>query len=253
MLQSPGAWLTTSAVLGAVLLAIGFTRLGSAFAIAGALGFLTIALLPIDQWSLAPLENRFTAAPDDATFEGIVVLGGALETALTQDRQIPSMNAASERLIEFVILARRHPETRLLFTGGPMPNRPNGPPEADGARQLFAALGLDTTRVTFESQSRTTHENAAYSHKLVQPDPSRTWLLVTSASHMPRAIGAFRAAGWNVIAYPVGYKTFKDQSLRASRGFGERLALLDIAAHEWLGLIFYRLTGRGSELFPAQK
>jgi uncharacterized SAM-binding protein YcdF (DUF218 family) len=251
MLQSPGAWLTACCVLGAILLTLGFQRMGTAFAIAGALGFLAIAVLPIDQWCLAPLENRFAAAPETARFDGVIVLGGALETGLTQDRAIPSMNAAAERLVEFVMLSRKYPTTRLIFTGGPMPNRPDGPAEADGARQLFTSLGVAPDRVTYESKSRTTHENAAFTASLIQPQPAQTWLLVTSASHMPRAIGAFRAAGFHVIAYPVGYKTFKNPSLRASRGFGERLALLDIASHEWLGLLFYRLTGRSDALFPA--
>jgi uncharacterized SAM-binding protein YcdF (DUF218 family) len=180
-----------------------------------------------------------------------MVLGGALETGLTQDRGRPSLNSASERLIEFVVLARQNPTAKLLFTGGPMPNRPNGPPEADGVRQLFQSLGLPLERVAFESQSLTTHENAKLSYQKIMPDPSQRWLLLTSASHMPRSMGAFRAAGWNVTADPVGYKTFQNPELRATRGFGERMALLDTAAHEWIGLLYYRLRNRSSDFFPS--
>jgi uncharacterized SAM-binding protein YcdF (DUF218 family) len=251
MLLSPGAWLAAFCALGGILLALGLRRLGAGFTACGILGFAAVVSLPLDQWALAPLENRFPVPVDTNGYYGILVLGGALETGLTQDRARPSLNAASERLIEFVALARKYPEAKLAFTGGPMPNRPDGPPEADGVRQLFESLGLSSDRVTFESQSLTTHENAVLSARKIKPDLAQRWLLLTSAAHMPRSIGAFRAAGWNVTAYPVGYKTFLDNRLRATRGFGERMALLDIAAHEWLGLLYYRLTGRSAALFPA--
>lgn len=251
MLLSPGAWLVASCALGAFLLVIGQRCAGIALALLGTLGIVAVMIFPFDQWALAPLENRFPSSLDTPRYGGIVVLGGALETGLTQDRKRVSLNSAAERLVDFVALARTYPGARLVFTGGPMPNRANGPPEALGARALFESLGLPAERVTFESQSRTTHENAVLTYALINPTPGQTWLLVTSASHMPRAIGAFRKAGWNVIAYPVGYKTFVNSQLRATRGFGERMALLDLAAHEWIGLLFYRLTGRGNELFPA--
>lgn len=251
MLLSPGAWLAAFCTLGAILLALGLRRLGAGFTAVGVLGFVAVITLPLDQWALAPLENRFPAPGVTSGFDGILVLGGALETALTQDRARPSLNASSERLIEFVALARKYPEAKLAFTGGPLPNRPDGPPEADGARQLFETLGLSADRVTFESQSLTTRENAVLSLQKIKPDPAQKWLLLTSAAHMPRAIGAFRAVGWNVTAYPVGYKTFLNTSLRATRGFGERMALLDIASHEWVGLLYYRLTSRVNVLFPS--
>jgi uncharacterized SAM-binding protein YcdF (DUF218 family) len=102
-----------------------------------------------------------------------------------------------------------------------------------------------------ENRSRNTAENAAFSKALVAPKPGERWLLVTSAMHMPRAIGAFREAGFPVEAYPVDYQTNGWQDLRNVFGsLSGGLGQLDGALHEWIGLIAYRLTGKSSALFP---
>ena len=247
---SLGAWLAGSTGVAALLLWLRLTRAARILLSAVTVGWALIAWLPLDQWALAPLENRFPAPPPGAHYDGILVLGGALETAMTQDRAMPSLNAAAERLTAFAAAARSNPEARLVFSGGPLPNRPQGPPEADGVRVLLSELGVPADRVTYESLSRTTWENAVLTHALIQPRPSEHWLLITSASHMPRAIGAFRRMGWNLTAFPVGYKSFANPALRATRNLSERLSLLDLAAHEWIGLVYYRLRDRSSALFP---
>lgn len=248
---SIGAWLAICSGLGAILLWTGRRRAGRMLVSLGTLGFVAIMVLPVDQWALMPLENRFTAPPADLHLDGIIVLGGALESALTADRGIPSLNGAAERLTAFIAQARLHPEAKLVFTGGPLPSRPDGPPEALGVRQLLDQLGFPTERVIFEPLSRTTWENAVFAHALIQPKPGERWMMITSAAHMPRAIGAFRHMGWDMLAFPVGYKTFAHASNRIRRGFGERMMLLDIAAHEWIGLAVYWLRGDSSALFPA--
>jgi uncharacterized SAM-binding protein YcdF (DUF218 family) len=87
---------------------------------------------------------------------------------------------------------------------------------------------------------------------IVAPKPNERWLLVTSAYHMPRAVGVFRKAEFPVEAYPVDWRTRGSQDLwrpfdRASDG----LRRTDVAVREWTGLLIYWLTGRSSALFPA--
>jgi len=84
----------------------------------------------------------------------------------------------------------------------------------------------------------------------VQPKPGETWVLLTSASHMPRAVGAFRAAGWAVLPWPVGYRS-RDRVWGFETSLGTRLSVLDTAGHEWEGLLAYWLRGHSSALFPA--
>ena len=101
-----------------------------------------------------------------------------------------------------------------------------------------------------ETRSRNTEENAVFTKELVQPKPGERWLLVTSAQHMPRAIGCFRRAGFPVEAYPVDWHTRRALRLAPMETLSGGLGRLDNAVHEWIGLVSYWLTGRTSELLP---
>jgi uncharacterized SAM-binding protein YcdF (DUF218 family) len=105
-----------------------------------------------------------------------------------------------------------------------------------------------------EEASRTTAENATRLRAMLAPKPGERWLLVTSAFHMPRAIGAFRKAGFDVEAYPVDWRTrgWVDARVPFDR-LSSGLARTDVALHEWGGLVIYWLTGRSSDLFPAPR
>ena len=118
-------------------------------------------------------------------------------------------------------------------------------------RGFLRSHGLDEARVIFEDRARDTHENALLSKPLAAPEPGERWLLVTSASHMPRAVGAFRQVGWPVIPYPVDFRTGGELRLVAAPDAGQRWRELDHAARSWIGLIAYRLTGRIPSLLPA--
>ena len=76
-------------------------------------------------------------------------------------------------------------------------------------------------------------------------------LLVTSAFHMPRAVGVMHALGITVTAYPVDYRTSPQDKGRAPLHLAEGLAMLDLAGREWLGLAAYRLAGHTNAWFPA--
>ncbi len=217
----------------------------------GVWGFVAVLLLPLDQVLLLPLEDRFPRPAPPAHVDGIVVLGGAVEPEMTLVRGIPSLNSQAERMTEAVALARRYPAAPVVFTGGSAALFPDAATEADTARALFLSLGLAPERLVMESGSRTTWENAALTRALVQPKPGQTWLLVTSADHVARGVGAFRAVGWDVLGWPVDYKSGMAWRLWLPTSLGGRLGLLDEAAHEWVGLAVYRALGHASALFPA--
>ncbi len=217
----------------------------------GAVGFLLAMLLPLDHWALLPLEDRFPRPSPPGHVDGIVVLGGAVEPDLSAVRGIPSLNGAAERMTETVALSRRYPDARVVFTGGSAAVIPGAATEAEAARALFLSLGVNPDRLLVESGSRTTWENAALTRGLVHPKPGETWLLVTSADHVARGVGAFRAAGWDVLGWPVGYKSGLSWRLWLPGDLPNRLGRLDEAAHEWIGLATYWALGRSSALFPA--
>jgi uncharacterized SAM-binding protein YcdF (DUF218 family) len=124
--------------------------------------------------------------------------------------------------------------------------------EAPYALRFLRGLGVPPGRLIPEDRSRNTVENAVFSKELAAPKEGERWLLVTSAYHMPRAIGAFRRAGFEVEAYPVDWRTRGAvDALRPFQTVGDGLKRTDTAVREWVGLFVYWLTGRSSELFPA--
>jgi uncharacterized SAM-binding protein YcdF (DUF218 family) len=209
-------------------------------------------LTPVGSLLLSLLEDRFPAWEHSAGApEGIVVLGGAIEEATSVARGGPVLNDSAERMTAAVDLARRYPRARLLFSGGSNALFPTGFKEAVLARQLFERLGLEPARVEIEDRSRNTVENAVFSKIVAAPNPGERWLLVTSAFHMPRAIGTFRRAGFPVEPYPTDWRTFgPTERLRPSRSLAEGLRRTDIATREWVGLVAYWFAGHTSELFP---
>ncbi len=159
------------------------------------------------------------------------------------------MNSAAERLTETLLLAKKYPDLEIVFSGYSAAWGYSGASEADAARAFFSAFGL-VERVRHENQAVNTWGNAVYTYRLVEPLPSENWLLLTSAYHVPRSVGAFRKVGWKVVPVPVDYHTGEDVSLRLGPPEFDKLRMLALALHEWLGLEFYYLAGRSSALFP---
>ena len=219
----------------------------------------SIVLTAVAGWSplgnilILPLEQRFPPwNPSHGPPDGIVVLGGAIMPDLSAARGDVALNEAAERITAATALARRYPNARIIYSGGSNAVLADRIAEAPFAVQELQALGVTHDRITAEEQSRNTIENAVFSRLVAQPKPGERWLLITSAYHMPRAVAAFRAAGFPVEAYPVDWRT--RGWVDASRPFGslsEGLRRIDEAAHEWIGLLGYRLTGKTNELFPA--
>jgi uncharacterized SAM-binding protein YcdF (DUF218 family) len=234
-------------IVGVLGILLGFTRLAWAgrALMAGAIIALTAGLLtPLGALLLWPLEERFPQPPADIPAPaGIIVLGGAVDTEKSEARGQVYLTADAARMTTGVELARRYPTARLVFTGGP---------EAISARKLWLSLGVPAERMTFEAKSRNTWENAVFTRDLVKPKPGETWLLVTSALHMPRSVGIFRHLGFDVIPYPVAYRTFGDErDFRLSPSMTDRVFMLDFGIREWVGLLAYRLAGKTDALFPA--
>lgn len=227
------------------------SKWGRALLIGGVMALALCAMLPVSNWLMQPLEERFPPLHQiPRTVDGIIVLGGAIDLKESAERAAPELNERAGRMTAFVALARLYPQARLVFTGGNPSIFAQGPTEAEVARTFFAELGLDPRRVLFENRSRNTHENALFSKRLVRPASDQTWLLVTSAVDMPRAVGCFRAVGWSVTAFPVDYHAGQwEPGFRPTLASG--LKNLDWAAHEWVGLIYYRLRGWTPTLFPS--
>ena len=177
-------------------------------------------------------------------FAGVLLLGGALEPAYVwQGHSQVALNEAAERMTAAVPLLQKQPGLRLLFTGGEGELLATGITEADRAALFFASMGVPRERLVMESASRNTFENAVFSARLAGIDTKQRWLLLTSASHMPRAMATFQKAGWNVTPYPVDYRSGLATPL-TQYSLAEGARKWHLVLHELLGSLVYQLTGR---------
>jgi uncharacterized SAM-binding protein YcdF (DUF218 family) len=248
---APGNLLLLLLLFGVVRLMVTRGGKGSGAVLIAALCMLITATVPVAAWFAAPLEDRFPAvAKPPERVDGIILLGGAVDARLSKERGQVALNDAAERITETVALARRHPQARVLITGGDGSLIPNGLTEAEPTRDLLIALGVEPERLVIESAARNTWENAVLSYGLAQPRPEETWLLVTTAMHMPRSVGCFRRAGWSVVPYPVDYRTRPSGTFVFGFAFPAGLNMLNLVVQEWDGLIAYYLLDRMDALFP---
>jgi uncharacterized SAM-binding protein YcdF (DUF218 family) len=249
----PSNLLISLGLIGLVLMATRFARAGRRLAVAVLILLAIAGLSPLGNALILPLEERFP--PWDSARgapTGIISLGGAFDTVVSAARGEVALNEAAERLTVMAELVRRYPEAHVVFSGGSGRLIYGGATEAELAARLFESFGIPRQRVILEGKSRDTDENARFTKELVLPKPGERWLIVTSAHHMPRAVGSFRGAGFPVEAFPVDYRTRGAADLlRPFATLGDGLRRTDTAVREWMGLAAYRLTGRTTELFPA--
>jgi uncharacterized SAM-binding protein YcdF (DUF218 family) len=249
---TPSNLLLFAGLAGAGLWAFRFKRLGVRLMFASLFALTLAGFSPLGNALMLPLEQRFP--PWDAAHgapDGIIVLGGAISPNIAAARGTPALNQSAERLTTVAELARHYPAAKIVFSGGSA-SLFGGASEAASVLRLFESFGIPRERVLLEPRSRNTVENARFTKDLVQPKSGERWLLITSAYHMPRSIGVFRRQDFPVEAYPVDWRTAGAASLLApfstlSHGLGQ----VDTAAHEWIGLVAYWLSGQTSELFAA--
>jgi uncharacterized SAM-binding protein YcdF (DUF218 family) len=237
---------------GLIAAMIGRRRLA---AIGSVLAFLILAL---SAWSslgammLNPLEQRFPRPPLPEKVDGIVVLGGGLEGVINLARGGYELNAGGDRMVETAILARRFPTAKVVVSGGTGELFLEGEGDADTAPRLLGALGVSPERLILENKSRNTYENAVFTKALITPKPGETWLLVTSAFHMPRAKALFDKAGFATLPWPVDYRTSGREGIGLFRDNpADSLQATTVAIREWIGLFAYWLSGRIDQPFPA--
>jgi len=230
-------------------------RLKSRLLWSGWLLLIGLGLSPLGGALLLPLEERFPR-PDlsrpGTRVDGVIVLGGAEDPRVGALRNTMALNEAAEREIEALSIAQKFPEAKVVFSGGSAEILDAKPPEAESAARFFTELGLAPSRLLIEPNSRNTDENAVFTRDLVKPKAGERWLLITSAFHMPRAMGCFRKAGFAVEAFPVDYRTSGyDEIRRPFPSIPEGLRRIDLVLKEYVGLLVYYLTGRTDALFPA--
>lgn len=239
---SPVSVLLIAALIGAWQSKGRFPRTGQTIALAAILILIVAAMTPLGMILVSPLEDRFPPPPPGLPPPyGVIVLGGAINGPTSEARG-QAVGDEDQRVVQAAFLAKRYPEAKIVFTGGTGALST----EATEVKKLLVELGVDPGRIVLESRSRNTVENASLTAAIVHPEPSQPWLIVTSAFHMPRAMGVFGKVGFDAIAYPVAYRTPWQWDLDPARN----LRIFELATREWIGLLAYWATGRIDHPFP---
>jgi uncharacterized SAM-binding protein YcdF (DUF218 family) len=232
-------------VLGGILYWTRWRRLGRTLVIAVGVVLVLIFFLPLDDWLAAPLENRFARPSWPAHVDGMIVLGGGENGEIFAARHVLGSSPGIARLVAGAELARRYPHAKLVFSGGMAPLEKGEMSEASVARAIFGQLGIPASRLILESRSRNTWENFVFSKRIAQPKPGETWLVVTSAIHMPRAMGIAARLDWPMLPWPSDYLTSgKSHGIDWNSSIASKLEGIEFAVHEWMGLAAYRVMGR---------
>ncbi|WP_034950360.1 envelope biogenesis factor ElyC [Erwinia oleae] len=204
--------------------------------------FLTLlSLQPIADRLLAPVENRYATQREIHNVDYIVVLGGGYTW---NDAWAPSSNMLNNslpRLTEGIRLWRQHPQARLIFTGGAAPHNPVS--SAEVTSRVAQSLGVPQEKIITLDHPRDTAQEAQEVANIVG---ARPFLLVTSASHLPRAIIWFEKQGLHPIPAPANQLAINsplpawERAIPASFWLGHS----ERAIYETLGRIWQRLTAQ---------
>lgn len=250
-LLQPSSLIFWLLVLGFLFLILRWNALGR-FLIGFTLILATLpALLPIVEFAAKPLEDHLQQPnPLPQTIDGILVLGGSVNWPISQARNELNLNQAAERMFAVANLAERYPTAKLVFTGlfkEVIPNELNATAQA---HSFLSGPEYQNRPIIFIGAARSTYEEALLSIQTIKPQAGERWLLVTSAYHMPRAIGVFQTQGWNVLPYPVDFRSSKILARQPTINFFGRLVELDDIAREWGALVMYKRLGRIEKILP---
>ena len=204
----------------------------------------------IPSYLLWNLENKINLKlPEKVT--GIILLGGSFDnTNKAFELNHTSLNNNSERVVESLYLLNKYPDAKLIMVANSGSLKPNGPSEASNASLFFKKFNIDESRLYIKPLANNTYQESVIISKYIANSVGN-WILITSASHMPRAVNLFQSRKLNkavIYTYPTDYTTDKPNF-----SFGYHLGNLGNYSkliHEYLGLIVYWVTGRTNNLWP---
>ena len=184
-----------------------------------------VAYTPLTLYMLKPLTIQEQIKPADI----ILVLGGGIN----KGRYLNLVS--SHRLLKGAQLYFEGRANKILFSGG-IPRKMNVP-EAAVMAQEARRLKIPAGEILLEKKSKNTHEQAVEVKKMADSQQWKSILLVTSSSHMKRALMAFENLGFKIYPAPADpYEKYTDDPMG-------RLCLFPVLTHEYAGIVYYKIRG----------
>ncbi|HLM45232.1 MAG TPA: YdcF family protein [Myxococcaceae bacterium] len=244
LLLAPLTWCLLLMV-GGLLLRRWRARLGTWLQVLGLLVLYAFSTEPVanglQRWVEAGAVSTYR--PGEA-YDAVIVLGGMVDADATERSGLPEYTHPVERILRGFELVRDGRVPQVLISGGTLDTRPGALVEADILSRQLQLWGIAPERIVVEGRSRNTRENAVESERLIREKGWRKLLLVTSAAHMPRALGTFEAVGLKPDTLGVDVRAHEFHPRLA--GWQPRAANLSAgtdALRELFGRFVYRLRG----------
>jgi uncharacterized SAM-binding protein YcdF (DUF218 family) len=241
--------------MASVLLAVAFWHIKKRPKLAQRLVLLTIAILWIPStsafsyWICHSLESRYRPKEIPNT-QAIVVLGGATASKLAPRPWI-EIQDAGDRILYAAKLYREGKAPIVILSGGRIEWQGPGTPESTDMAELLETMGVPRSAMREDPSSLNTRENAVNVKPLLEKEKIETFLLITSATHMPRSMMIFQKLGMKPIAAPTDF-VVTDREMAATTPQARLLHLLpeseDLfhstrAIKEYIGIVIYKLKG----------
>lgn len=147
-------------------------------------------------------------------------------------------NSGWERLLVAVKTVRQV-EGELIIAGGP-PKGAGSEPIAVTMQNVVLDMGIDLKAVTAEKTSINTFENLANLKEKIEKKP---FIMVTSASHLPRAMMIAEKLGLEAIPQPADFLTGRITGIRRFVPTAVTILHWDVILHEFVGILYYKLKG----------
>ncbi len=242
-LFAPTALIGLCFVLGLVALRLRRRPLAQGFAIAGLVLFVTFSLNPVTEALIAFQEGQYPAFEPNSVkhneIKFVVVLGGGY-THATQQPLASQLGAFTlPRVVEGVRLWQALPHTQLVLSGKGWETLS----EAQAMANMAHALGVPRERMRLDEASANTAQHPGNLKPILQ---NESFILVTSAMHMPRAMELFERAGLKPAAAPVGHLLTGDYKIWHNKPpypRGDNLAAMDVLYYEWVGMLWSKMRG----------
>ena len=211
--------------------------------------FFITSVLPSGSYLNFLLEKNFhNMQYNFKNIDGILILSGATNPYLTNIHNQINLNSSAERLVESVILMKKFPKAKIVFSGGSGTININHSKFTHSyvANKFFVNMGINANRIIYEKKSRNTFENILFSKNIINPKNNEKWILITSAFHLKRSLAIAKKLKWNLIPYPVDFNKDKKFNLKFSSFFNflSNISEFNKSMHEWIGIFAYKLMGR---------
>lgn len=196
------------------------------------------SISPVSDAMLRGVEAEFSL-PANPEGDVILLLGGGVNDAVPD---FSGIGTPSEEMLGRIITGvrlQRMVHVPIIVSGGAVFRHKKA--EAPIVKRFLRDLGVPEEKIITEEKSRDTIENARYTVRICRARGYSKPLLVTSASHMKRALLSFRNAGMEVTPFPSGFKSLG----RERYGWEDflpdagELKKVSTAIREYIGLLYY--------------